>query len=81
MVIDKPAGVAVHGGSGAAFGVIEQSRQSHPDTKFLELMHRLDRETSGVLPLAKKRSALVALHKQIREGQLDRRYFTAVKGV
>ncbi|WP_239515777.1 pseudouridine synthase, partial [Klebsiella pneumoniae] len=73
--------VAVHGGSGVAFGVIEQLRQSRPDAKFLELVHRLDRETSGVLLLAKKRSALVALHEQIREGQLDKRYFAAVKGV
>ncbi|MGZ2549681.1 23S rRNA pseudouridine955/2504/2580 synthase [Ralstonia sp. 142550021-1] len=81
LVIDKPAGVAVHGGSGVAFGVIEQLRQSRPDAKFLELVHRLDRETSGVLLLAKKRSALVALHEQIREGQLDKRYFAAVKGV
>ena len=78
---EKPAGVAVHGGSGVAFGVIEQLRQSRPDAKFLELVHRLDRETSGVLLLAKKRSALVALHEQIREGQLDKRYFAAVKGV
>ncbi len=81
LVIDKPAGVAVHGGSGVAFGVIEQLRRSRPDAKFLELVHRLDRETSGVLLLAKKRSALVALHEQIREGQLDKRYFAAVKGV
>ncbi|WP_390623028.1 pseudouridine synthase [Ralstonia syzygii] len=81
LVIDKPAGVAVHGGSGVAFGVIEQLRQSRPEAKFLELVHRLDRETSGVLLLAKKRSALVALHEQIREGQLDKRYFAAVKGL
>ena len=81
LVIDKPAGVAVHGGSGVAFGVIEQLRQSRPEAKFLELVHRLDRETSGVLLLAKKRSALVALHEQIREGRLDKRYFAAVKGV
>ncbi|MDI7048307.1 pseudouridine synthase, partial [Escherichia coli] len=59
LVIDKPAGVAVHGGSGVAFGVIEQMREARPQAKFLELVHRLDRETSGILMLAKKRSALV----------------------
>ena len=62
LIIDKPAGVAVHGGSGISYGVIEQLRASRPDAKFLELVHRLDRETSGVLLLAKKRSALVNLH-------------------
>jgi 23S rRNA pseudouridine955/2504/2580 synthase len=67
LVINKPAGVAVHGGSGVAFGVIEQMRQARPRAKFLELVHRLDRETSGILMLAKKRTALVGLHEQIRE--------------
>src|SRR5471030_2500281 len=62
LVIDKPAGVAVHGGSGVSFGVIEQLRQARPQAKFLELVHRLDRETSGILMLAKKRTALVNLH-------------------
>ncbi|MFP3711580.1 pseudouridine synthase, partial [Paraburkholderia sp. SIMBA_009] len=66
LVINKPAGVAVHGGSGVAFGVIEQMRQARPRAKFLELVHRLDRETSGILMLAKKRTALVGLHEQIR---------------
>lgn len=80
LVIDKPAGVAVHGGSGVSFGVIEQLRASRPDAKFLELVHRLDRDTSGVLLLAKKRSALTALHEQMREGQTDKRYLTLVKG-
>jgi 23S rRNA pseudouridine955/2504/2580 synthase len=80
LVIDKPAGVAVHGGSGVSYGVIEQLRASRPDAKFLELVHRLDRETSGVLLLAKKRSALTNLHEQIREGQLDKRYLTLVHG-
>ncbi|MES2012942.1 MAG: pseudouridine synthase, partial [Pseudomonadota bacterium] len=61
LVIDKPAGFAVHGGSGISRGVIEQLRLERPKAKFLELVHRLDRETSGVLMLAKKRSALVAL--------------------
>ena len=80
LVIDKPAGVAVHGGSGISYGVIEQLRASRPDAKFLELVHRLDRETSGVLMLAKKRSALVDLHEQMRDGVTDKRYFTLVHG-
>lgn len=80
LIINKPAGVAVHGGSGVSFGVIEQLRRSRPTARFLELVHRLDRETSGVLVLAKKRTALVHLHEQIREGSLDKRYFAAVKG-
>jgi len=80
LVIDKPAGVAVHGGSGVAFGVIEQLREARPQGRFLELVHRLDRETSGVLMLAKKRSALVGLHEQMRENQTDKRYFACVHG-
>lgn len=81
LVIDKPAGVAVHGGSGVSFGVIEQLRAARPEAKFLELVHRLDRETSGVLVLAKKRSALVNLHEQIRDGGgMDKRYLTLVRG-
>ncbi|RJG01408.1 23S rRNA pseudouridine(955/2504/2580) synthase RluC [Noviherbaspirillum sedimenti] len=80
LVIDKPAGVAVHGGSGVSYGVIEQLRASRPDAKFLELVHRLDRETSGILLLAKKRSALTNLHEQIREGAFDKRYLTLVHG-
>lgn len=80
LVIDKPAGVAVHGGSGVSHGVIEQLRAARPQAKFLELVHRLDRETSGILMLAKKRSALVGLHEQIREGQLDKRYLALVRG-
>ena len=66
LAIDKPAGVAVHGGSGVAFGVIEQMRRARPEAKFLELVHRLDKETSGLLLIAKKRSALVALQDQLR---------------
>lgn len=81
LVIDKPAGVAVHGGSGVAFGVIEQLRRARPEAKFLELVHRLDRETSGILVLAKKRSALVHLHEQIRGSDMDKRYFACVAGV
>ncbi|GLU32361.1 pseudouridine synthase [Trinickia caryophylli] len=80
LVIDKPAGVAVHGGSGIAFGVIEQMREARPAGKFLELVHRLDRETSGVLMLAKKRAALVGLHEQIRENRIDKRYFACGHG-
>lgn len=81
LVIDKPAGVAVHGGSGVSYGVIEQLRAARPDAKFLELVHRLDRDTSGILMLAKKRSALTALHEQIRAGLLDKRYLAMVSGV
>ncbi len=80
LVIDKPAGVAVHGGSGVSYGVIEQLRAARPEAKFLELVHRLDRETSGLLLLAKKRSALTNLHDQMREGLTDKRYLTAVSG-
>ena len=80
LAIDKPAGVAVHGGSGVSFGVIEQLRRARPQAKFLELVHRLDRETSGILLLAKKRSALTALHEQMREGKTDKRYLTLVLG-
>jgi 23S rRNA pseudouridine955/2504/2580 synthase len=80
LIINKPAGVAVHGGSGVSFGVIEQLRQAHPQAKFLELVHRLDRETSGVLMLAKKRAALVGLHEQIRENRMDKRYLACVRG-
>ncbi|NDI86629.1 RluA family pseudouridine synthase [Undibacterium crateris] len=80
LIIDKPAGVAVHGGSGVSYGVIEQLRASRPDAKFLELVHRLDRETSGILLIAKKRSALTNLHEQMRDGVTDKRYFTLVSG-
>ena len=66
MAIDKPAGVAVHGGSGVSFGVIEQLRRARPTAKLLELVHRLDKETSGLLLIAKRRSALVALQDQLR---------------
>ena len=80
LAIDKPAGVAVHGGSGVSFGVIEQLRQSRPQARFLELVHRLDKETSGVLLLAKKRSALVALQNQFRERETDKVYVALVLG-
>jgi 23S rRNA pseudouridine955/2504/2580 synthase len=80
LVIDKPSGIAVHGGSGVSFGIIEQLRSARPHAKFLELVHRLDRETSGVLLLAKKRSALVHLHEQMRDGKSDKRYLCLVLG-
>jgi 23S rRNA pseudouridine955/2504/2580 synthase len=80
LVINKPAGVAVHGGSGVSYGVIEQLRAARPDAKFLELVHRLDRDTSGILLLAKKRSALTNLHEQIRDGLTDKRYLTLIHG-
>jgi 23S rRNA pseudouridine955/2504/2580 synthase len=80
IVIDKPAGMAVHGGSGVSMGVIEQLRRERPQARFLELVHRLDRETSGVLLLAKKRSALTALHAQLREGRVQKHYLVLVKG-
>ena len=66
LVIDKPAGIAVHGGSGVSFGVIEQIRRAHPEARYLELVHRLDKDTSGLLMIAKKRSVLVKLHEAIR---------------
>jgi len=80
LIIDKPSGVAVHGGSGISYGVIEQLRSARPEAKFLELVHRLDRETSGVLLLAKKRAALINLHEQMRDGLTDKRYFTLIRG-
>jgi len=78
--IDKPAGLAVHGGSGIALGLIEQLRAARPDARFLELAHRLDRETSGVLLVAKKRAALTGLHAQLRDGEIDKRYLALVRG-
>lgn len=87
LVVNKPSGVAVHGGSGVSFGVIEALRRQRPLARFLELAHRLDRETSGLLLVGKKRSALVALHDMFREGSIgghgrgaDKRYLLLVKG-
>ncbi len=80
IVVDKPAGLAVHGGSGIAAGLIEQMRAARPAARFLELVHRLDRGTSGVMLLAKKRAALVALHAQLRDGGFDKRYLVLVRG-
>ena len=81
LVIDKPAGVAVHGGSGVSFGVIESLRAARPEAKMLELAHRLDRDTSGLLVVAKKRSALVELHRMLRDGEVEKVYVAIVKGV
>jgi len=87
LIVDKPAGIAVHGGSGVSFGVIEALRRQRPQSRFLELAHRLDRETSGILLVGKKRSALTALHDMFREGatgcggrSTDKRYLVLVKG-
>ncbi len=85
LVVNKPAGIAVHGGSGVSFGVIEALRRQRPQARFLELAHRLDRETSGLLLIGKKRSSLTALHDMFREGGsggrgADKRYLLLVKG-
>lgn len=80
LVVDKPAGVAVHGGSGVSFGVIESLRAARPQAKLLELAHRLDRDTSGLLMVAKKRGALVELHRMLREGEVEKIYAAIVKG-
>lgn len=82
LVVDKPEGIAVHGGSGVSFGVIEALRRQRPQAKFLELAHRLDRETSGILLVGKKRLALTALHDMFREhgAGADKRYLVLVKG-
>jgi 23S rRNA pseudouridine955/2504/2580 synthase len=80
LAINKPAGVAVHGGSGVSFGVIEQLRMARPQAKFLELVHRLDRETSGILLVAKKRSALKNLQDQFRERETGKTYLAMVIG-
>ena len=80
LVIDKPAGIAVHGGSGVSYGVIESLRAARPQAKLLELAHRLDRDTSGLLIVAKKRSALVELHRLMREAAVEKVYVAVVKG-
>ena len=80
IALDKPAGVAVHGGSGVSFGVIEQLRRARPQAKFLELVHRLDRDTSGILLVAKKRSALTKLQDQFRERETGKTYLALVVG-
>lgn len=80
LAINKPDGLAVHGGSGVSFGVIEQLRVSRPESRFLELVHRLDRETSGLLLIAKRKSALTALQNQFRERTTDKVYLALVRG-
>jgi 23S rRNA pseudouridine955/2504/2580 synthase len=80
IAVDKPAGVAVHGGSGVSFGVIEQLRRARPQAKFLELVHRLDKETSGLLLIAKRRAALVALQDQLRDRETGKTYAALVVG-
>ena len=80
VAIDKPSGLAVHGGSGVAHGVIESLRSMRPQARFLELAHRLDRETSGVLLVAKRRTALTALHERLRNRNMDKRYLVGVAG-
>ena len=80
IVLDKPSGIAVHGGSGLSHGVIEALRAARPDAPYLELVHRLDRETSGCLLVAKRRSALRALHELLRNGGIEKRYLALVRG-
>ncbi|GGF80953.1 23S rRNA pseudouridine(955/2504/2580) synthase RluC [Alteromonas lipolytica] len=80
IVFNKPSGLAVHGGSGLSFGLIEGLRALRPDAKFMELVHRLDRDTSGCILVAKKRSALRHMHEQLRNSQMDKRYHALVAG-
>lgn len=80
MVLNKPAGLAVHGGSGLQFGLIESLRALRPEAKQLELVHRLDRETSGCILIAKRRSALRSLHEQLRNKTMDKQYLALVRG-
>ncbi|HEX5125339.1 MAG TPA: RluA family pseudouridine synthase [Rhodocyclaceae bacterium] len=80
LVINKPAGLAVHGGSGISYGVIEQLRQQRPTARFLELVHRLDRDTSGLLIVAKRRAALTAMQDMMRAGTVEKRYVAMVSG-
>lgn len=81
LVLNKPSGLAVHGGSGVSLGLIEALRQLRPQARFLELAHRLDRDTSGCIVVAKKRSALLKLHDMLRTGQVDKRYLALIRGV
>lgn len=80
LVLDKPSGVAVHGGSGVRMGVIEALRGMRPREQTLELVHRLDRETSGCLMIAKRRSALRELHRALRDGEVEKRYLALLDG-
>lgn len=80
LVIDKPSGLAVHGGSGLSFGLIECLRQIRPEERYLELVHRLDRDTSGLILIAKRAPVLRELHRQLREKHVDKRYLALVAG-
>lgn len=80
LVLNKPGGIAVHGGSGVSFGVIELLRAARPELKDLALVHRLDRETSGCLVLSKRRSALRSMHEMFREGRVEKNYLALVGG-
>jgi 23S rRNA pseudouridine955/2504/2580 synthase len=80
LILDKPAGVAVHGGSGLAWGLIDALRAARPEDHFLELAHRLDRDTSGCLIIARRRSTLRRLHAMLREGRIEKRYLALVAG-
>jgi 23S rRNA pseudouridine955/2504/2580 synthase len=80
LVLNKPAGIAVHGGSGLSFGVIEALRAARSDAPYLELAHRLDRETSGCLVIAKRRSFLRSFHEQLRQGDINKHYLALVAG-
>lgn len=80
LILNKPSGIAVHGGSGLSFGVIEALRSLRPEDRFLELVHRLDRDTSGILLVAKKRSALRSLHEQLRQKTVQKDYLALVRG-
>ncbi|MDZ7663068.1 23S rRNA pseudouridine(955/2504/2580) synthase RluC [Thiohalophilus sp.] len=80
LILNKPSGLAVHGGSGISYGVIEALRALRPDAPFLELVHRLDRDTSGCLVIAKKRSALRTLHELLRENRMDKYYLALLMG-
>jgi len=80
IVINKPCGLAVHGGSGISYGLIELLRKSRPDARFLELVHRIDKETSGIILIAKKRPALVDIHKQMRDKSIHKKYQVIVNG-
>jgi 23S rRNA pseudouridine955/2504/2580 synthase len=80
LILNKPAGIAVHGGSGVSHGVIEALRALRPEAPFLELVHRLDRDTSGCLMIAKQRETLLNLHKLLREGGITKHYLALVKG-
>ncbi len=80
LVINKPSGLAVHGGSGLSYGLIECLRQMRPDDRYLELVHRIDRDTSGCIMIAKRRPVLREIHRQLREGTVDKRYLALVAG-